>query len=70
MTDGLIVGAGPGLSASLARLLARRGHAVALAALAAETGAAPSRCARGPSGSETRYGPRPLLRDERGSARC
>ena len=48
----LIVGAGPGLSASFARLLARRGHAVALAArdvgklaaLAAETGAALHAC--------------------------
>ncbi len=48
----LIVGAGPGLSASFARLLARRGHPVALAArdtgklaaLAAETGATLHRC--------------------------
>lgn len=47
MTAALIVGAGPGLSASLARLLARQGHSVALAArrtdklaaLASETGA-------------------------------
>lgn len=52
MTDALIVGAGPGLSASFARLLARRGHAVALAArdvgklapLASETGAALHAC--------------------------
>ncbi len=51
-TGALIVGAGPGLSASFARLLARRGHAVALAArdvgklaaLAAETGAALHAC--------------------------
>ena len=48
----LIVGVGPGLSASFARLLAKRGHAVALAArdtaklaaLAAETGASLHRC--------------------------
>ena len=48
----LIVGAGPGLSASFARLLARRGHPVALAArdvgklaaLAAETGATLHAC--------------------------
>ena len=48
----LIVGAGPGLSASFARLMARRGHAVALvardtgklAALAAETGASVHGC--------------------------
>ncbi len=48
----LIVGAGPGLSASFARLLAKRGHKVALAArdtaklaaLAAETGASLHRC--------------------------
>ena len=47
MTQALIVGVGPGLSASFARLLARAGHQVALAArrtdklaaLAAETGA-------------------------------
>ena len=47
MTAALIVGAGPGLSASLARLLARRDYTVALAArrtdklaaLASETGA-------------------------------
>ena len=50
--DALIVGAGPGLSASFARLLAARGHTVALAArdtaklaaLAAETGASLHRC--------------------------
>jgi NAD(P)-dependent dehydrogenase (short-subunit alcohol dehydrogenase family) len=48
----LIVGAGPGLSASFARLLARRGHKVALAArntaklagLAAEIGATVHEC--------------------------
>ena len=48
----LIVGAGPGLSASFARLLAKRGHTVMLAArntsklaaLAAETGAALHAC--------------------------
>ncbi len=48
----LIVGAGPGLSASFARLLAGRGHPVALAArdtakltgLASETGASLHRC--------------------------
>ena len=52
MTAALIVGAGPGLSASLARLLARQGHAVALAArrtdklaaLASETGASLHAC--------------------------
>ncbi len=52
MTAALIVGAGPGLSASLARLLARRGYAVALAArrteklaaLASETGASLHAC--------------------------
>jgi NAD(P)-dependent dehydrogenase (short-subunit alcohol dehydrogenase family) len=51
-TDALIVGAGPGLSASFARLLAKRGHKVALAArntgklaaLAAETGASLHTC--------------------------
>ncbi len=50
--DALIVGAGPGLSASFARLLAKRGHRVALAArdtgklaaLAAETGASLHAC--------------------------
>ncbi len=50
--DALIVGAGPGLSASFARLLAARGHPVRLAArdpgklagLAAETGATLHRC--------------------------
>ncbi len=48
----LIVGAGPGLSASFARLMARRGHGVALAArdtgklaaLATETGASVHGC--------------------------
>ncbi len=52
MTGALIVGAGPGLSASLARLLAAQGHGVALAArrtdklaaLAAETGASLHAC--------------------------
>ncbi len=52
MSDALIVGAGPGLSASFARLLARSGHRVALAArrtdklaaLAAETGASLHAC--------------------------
>ena len=52
MTQALIVGAGPGLSASLARLLAREGHPVALAArrtdklaaLAADTGASVHAC--------------------------
>jgi len=52
MTAALIVGAGPGLSASLARLLARQGRSVALAArrtdklapLAAETGASLHAC--------------------------
>jgi len=52
MTAALIVGAGPGLSASLARLLARQGRGVALAArrtdklapLAAETGASLHAC--------------------------
>ncbi len=52
MTDALIVGTGPGLSASFARLLARRGHTVALAArdvgklaaLAAKTGATLHAC--------------------------
>lgn len=52
MTDALIVGAGPGLSASFARLLARRGMTVALAArntgklaeLAAQTGATLHAC--------------------------
>ncbi len=52
MTAALIVGAGPGLSASLARLLARQGRNVALAArrtdklaaLAAETGASLHAC--------------------------
>lgn len=52
MTLALIVGAGPGLSASFARGLARQGHAVALAArrtdklaaLAAETGASVHAC--------------------------
>ncbi len=51
-TNALIVGAGPGLSASFARLLAKRGHQVALAArdtgklaaLAAETGASLHAC--------------------------
>ena len=50
--DALIVGVGPGLSASFARLLAKRGHSVALAArdtgklaaLAAETGASVHAC--------------------------
>jgi short-subunit dehydrogenase len=52
MPKALIIGAGDGLSASLARLLAREGYAVALAArntaklaaLAAETGAATHGC--------------------------
>ncbi|MDP3417039.1 SDR family NAD(P)-dependent oxidoreductase [Falsiroseomonas sp.] len=52
MPRALIVGAGPGFSASLARLLAREGYSVALAArdtgklaaLAAETGASLHRC--------------------------
>jgi len=52
MPQALIIGAGDGLSASLARLLAREGYAVALAArntgklaaLAAETGAATHAC--------------------------
>ena len=52
MTAALIVGAGPGLSASLARLLAGKGYAVALAArrtdklaaLASETGASLHAC--------------------------
>ncbi len=52
MTAALIVGAGPGLSASLARLLARQGRSVALAArrtdklaaLATETGASLHAC--------------------------
>ncbi|MBK1658580.1 SDR family NAD(P)-dependent oxidoreductase [Paracraurococcus ruber] len=52
MPEALIIGAGDGLSASLARLLAREGYAVALAArntaklaaLAAETGAATHAC--------------------------
>jgi len=52
MTSALVVGAGPGLSASFARGLARQGHAVALAArrtdklavLAAETGASLHAC--------------------------
>lgn len=52
MTLALVVGAGPGLSASFARGLARRGHSVALAArrtdklaaLAAETGASLHAC--------------------------
>ncbi len=52
MTGALVVGAGPGLSASLARLLARQGHSVALAArrtdklavLASETGASLHAC--------------------------
>ncbi len=52
MTAALIVGAGPGLSASLARLLAGKGYAVALAArrtdklaaLASETGASLHGC--------------------------
>ena len=52
MPKALIIGAGDGLSASLARLLAREGYAVALAArntaklaaLAAETGAATHAC--------------------------
>ena len=52
MTAALIVGAGPGLSASFARLLARQGHAVVLAArrtdklaaLASETGASLHEC--------------------------
>ncbi|WP_137125926.1 SDR family NAD(P)-dependent oxidoreductase [Roseomonas sp. HF4] len=52
MPKALIIGAGDGLSASLARLLARRGYAVALAArnvakldaLVAETGAAAHVC--------------------------
>lgn len=58
MTTALIVGAGPGLSASLARKLAARGHQVVLAArdvsdldgLVAETGARTVTCnARDPS---------------------
>jgi NAD(P)-dependent dehydrogenase (short-subunit alcohol dehydrogenase family) len=52
MTQALIVGAGPGLSASFARVLAKAGHTVALAArrtdklaaLAAETGASLYSC--------------------------
>ncbi|WP_255359986.1 SDR family NAD(P)-dependent oxidoreductase [Belnapia sp. F-4-1] len=52
MPKALIIGAGDGLSASLARLLAREGYMVALAArntaklaaLAAETGAATHAC--------------------------
>ncbi len=52
MTLALVVGAGPGLSASFARGLARQGHVVALAArrtdklaaLAAETGASVHAC--------------------------
>jgi NAD(P)-dependent dehydrogenase (short-subunit alcohol dehydrogenase family) len=52
MTDALIVGAGPGLSASFARVLVREGHKVALAArniakladLATETGAQMHAC--------------------------
>ncbi|MBX6324297.1 MAG: oxidoreductase, partial [Rhodospirillaceae bacterium] len=52
MTAALIVGAGSGLSASLARLLAGEGYAVGLAArdaaklggLAAETGGAAFAC--------------------------
>jgi NAD(P)-dependent dehydrogenase (short-subunit alcohol dehydrogenase family) len=52
MTDALIVGAGPGLSASFARVLAREGHKIALAArntakladLAAQTGAQVHAC--------------------------
>lgn len=52
MPQALIIGAGDGLSASLARLLAREGYAVALAArntaklaaLAAETGASTHAC--------------------------
>lgn len=52
MAKALIIGAGDGLSASLARLLAREGHAVALAArdiakldaLVAETGATAHAC--------------------------
>jgi len=52
MTAALVVGAGPGLSASFARGLARQGHTVALAArrtgklaaLAAETGASLHAC--------------------------
>src|SRR5690349_10437071 len=52
MPKALIIGAGDGLSASLARLLAREGYAVALAArntaklvaLCAETGAAAYAC--------------------------
>ena len=52
LPDALIVGAGPGLSASFARLLAKRGHKVALAArntgklqaLASEIGASLHTC--------------------------
>ncbi len=59
MTAALIVGAGPGLSASFARGLARQGHTVALAArrtdklaaLAAETGASLHACDAADPGS-------------------
>lgn len=59
MTRALVVGAGPGLSASFARGLARRGYAVALAArrtdklaaLAAETGASLHACDAADPGS-------------------
>lgn len=59
MTGALVVGAGPGLSASFARGLARRGHTVALAArrtdklaaLAAETGASLHACDAADPGS-------------------
>jgi len=59
MTAALVVGAGPGLSASFARGLARQGHTVALAArrtdklaaLAAETGASLHACDAADPGS-------------------
>ncbi len=59
MTRALVVGAGPGLSASFARALARQGYAVALAArhtgklaaLAAETGASLHACDAADPGS-------------------
>ena len=59
MTGALVVGAGPGLSASFARGLARQGHTVALAArrtdklaaLAAETGASLHACDAADPGS-------------------
>ncbi len=59
MMGALVVGAGPGLSASFARGLARRGHTVALAArrtdklavLAAETGASLHACDAADPGS-------------------